>query len=77
MGFHQQEIRDRLSGQQGLKKAIKEFADAIEQRRHPKRVYKPSGVNRRGERFEPYVRLKLWHHYLRRTGEPLLVLQVI
>jgi hypothetical protein len=29
----------------------------------------------RGERFEPYIRLRLWHHHLGHTGEPLLVMQ--
>jgi hypothetical protein len=48
---------------------------AIEKGEHPKRVYKPSGVNRNGERFEPYLQLNLWHHHLGRRGEPLLVVQ--
>jgi hypothetical protein len=34
-------------------------------------------VNRKGERFEPYIRLGLWHHHLSRAGDPLLVLQKI
>jgi hypothetical protein len=34
-------------------------------------------VDRRGERFEPYIRLRLWHHHVGRTGEPFLVLQIV
>jgi hypothetical protein len=34
-------------------------------------------VNKKGERFEPYIRLGLRHHHLGHTGEPLLVLQKI
>jgi len=34
-------------------------------------------VNRRGERFEPYVQLGLWHHHLGRGSDPLLVTQQI
>ncbi len=55
---------------------MKEFVTAIENGEHPKRVYKPSGVNKKGERFEPYIRLNLWHHHLGGDGEPLLILQI-
>ena len=34
-------------------------------------------MNRKGERFEPYIRLGLWHHHLGRSADPLLVLQKI
>jgi hypothetical protein len=34
-------------------------------------------VDRKGDRFEPYIRLGLWHHHLGRSGEPLLILQRI
>ncbi len=64
------------SGWSGPDKALKEFVAAIERGDHPKRVYKPSGVNKKGERFAPYLRLNLWHHHLGRTGEPLLILQI-
>ena len=47
------EIVERVSGYQGHKKALKNFAETIERGDTPKRVYKPSGVDRKGERFEP------------------------
>jgi hypothetical protein len=34
-------------------------------------------VDKKGERFGPYIRLNLWHHHLGRTGEPLLILQIV
>jgi hypothetical protein len=58
-----------------LSKALKEFALAVAANQHPKRVFKPSGIDRQGSRFEPYLRLGLWHHHLGRNGDPLLVLQ--
>jgi hypothetical protein len=57
---------------------LKEFVESVERGEHPKRVHKPSGVDKKGERFEPYIRLNLWHHHLGlRTGEPLLILQIV
>jgi len=49
----------------------------VERGEHPKRVYKSSGIGKKGERFDPYIRLELWHHHLGRTGDPLLILQVM
>jgi hypothetical protein len=57
---------------------LKEFVDAVGRDEPPSRVYKPSGVDKKGERFDPYIRLNLWHHHLgQRTGEPLLILQIV
>jgi hypothetical protein len=60
-----------------LRKALAEFVEAVENGKTPKRVYKPSGVDKKGERFEPYIRLGLWHHHLHPSGEPLLILQKV
>jgi hypothetical protein len=60
-----------------FKKALKDFARVVEQGEHPKPVHKPSGVDKKGNRFALYVRLNLWHHHLERAGEPLLILQIV
>jgi len=71
------QIWRRLRPYAGYGKALAEFVKCCEEGRHPPRVYKPSGIARDGTRFEPYLRLSLFHHHLSRKGDPLLVTQHI
>jgi hypothetical protein len=71
------EIWARLSGHQGLNKACKEFVASVSTGQHPKRVFKPSGVDKAGDKFGPYIELCLYHHHLDASGEVLLVLQLV
>ena len=61
----------------GLLKELSQFVYACENGRHPPRIYKPSGIAKDGSKFEPYLKLKLHHHHLHRSSEPLLVTQHI
>jgi hypothetical protein len=67
----------RLDSRPGLRGALKEFVRAVEGGGIPKRVFKSSGIDRHGDRYEPYIRLGLWHHHLSRNGDPLLILQKV
>lgn len=69
------EVLRRLKGHDGLLKATAEFAKCCEDGTQPPRVYKSSGIARDGEIFQPYMRLKLYHHHLHRSGEPILAVQ--
>lgn len=69
------EIWRRLAEHDGYSKALADFVECVEHGRHPPRTYKRSGIARDGSRFEPYLRLNLWHHHLHRSGDPLLVVQ--
>lgn len=59
----------------GYSKALAEFVKCCEAGKPLPRIYKPSGIARDGTRFEPYLRLRLHHHHLGRSGDPLLVTQ--
>jgi hypothetical protein len=75
--FVTDEIRKGLANQQGYRNALKQFAKAIENGQQPKRVWKPSGINKKGQRFDPYIRLSLHHHHLGRGADPIIVFQQI
>jgi hypothetical protein len=65
----------RLSRDDGLTKALKEFILACQHDQPPPRIYKRSGVAANGEEYYPYLALNLYHHHLHRRGDPLLITQ--
>jgi len=69
------EILRKVATVDGLSKAMSEFIKCQHKRITPPRVYKPSGLAKNGDVFEPYRQLGLWHHHLHRRGDPLLVTQ--
>src|SRR5215213_225632 len=65
----------RVSRDDGLSKALKEFIFACQHDQPPPRIYKRSGVAANGEEYYPYLALNLCHHHLHRRGDPLLITQ--
>ena len=71
------ELWARLRKDDGLFKAAAQFLKCCEEGTTPPRIYKPSGFERDGSIFQPYLRLSLWHHHLHKNPDPLLVTQHI
>lgn len=71
------EIWVRLRKDDGLFKAAAQFSKCCEEGVDPPRIYKPSGFERNGAIFHPYLILGLHHHHLHNNPDPLLVTQHI
>jgi hypothetical protein len=65
----------RVRSHDSLSKALVEFVVAVRDGDHPPRIYKRSGIANDGKKFDPYLKLNLYHHHLHRDGDPLLVTQ--